>query len=85
MKATGIVRQIDHMGRFVIPMEMRRVLHLENKDSMEVYTEGDAIILKKYEPSCIFCRSADDIISFKGHNICRACLTELNRSTTESV
>ena len=85
MKATGIVRKVDELGRIVLPIELRRTLDIAEKDAIEIYVDGTSIILKKYEPSCIFCRSADDIISFKGHNICRACLTELNRSTTESV
>ena len=78
MKSTGIVRRIDELGRLVIPMELRRAFNLrDNMDSLEIFVEGDTIILKKYEPSCIFCDSADNIVKFKGRNICDACLKEL--------
>ncbi len=81
MKATGIVRQIDSLGRIVIPKELRRVMKItDEKDSMEIFTEGDTIILKKYEPCCMFCNEADDLVEFKGHSICKSCLNELNKA-----
>ena len=81
MKATGIVRQIDSLGRIVIPKELRRVMRItDEKDAMEIFTEGDTIILKKYEPCCMFCNEADDLVEFKGHSICKACLSELNKA-----
>jgi AbrB family transcriptional regulator, transcriptional pleiotropic regulator of transition state genes len=48
MKSTGIVRKLDDLGRVVIPMEIRRVLALKEKDSIEIFVEEDKIILKKY-------------------------------------
>jgi len=81
MKSTGIVRRIDELGRLVIPMELRRAFNLrDNVDSLEIFVEGDTIILKKYEPSCIFCDSADDVEKFKGRNICAKCLGELAKN-----
>lgn len=81
MKATGIVRQIDSLGRIVIPKELRRVMKItDEKDAMEIFTEGDTIILKKYEPCCMFCNEADDLVEFKGHSICKVCLSELNKA-----
>ena len=55
MKSTGIVRKVDELGRVVIPKELRKTLDIAEKDGMEIYVDGNAIILKKYEPSCIFC------------------------------
>lgn len=51
MKATGIVRRIDDLGRIVIPKEIRRTLHINEGDPLEVYTKSEGeIILKKYSP-----------------------------------
>ena len=77
MKTTGIVRQMDTLGRIVLPIELRRTLDIAQKDSLEICVEGNQIILKKYEPTCIFCENSRDIISFKGKNICPDCLKEL--------
>lgn len=77
MKSTGIVRKVDELGRIVLPIELRRTLNIDVKDSLEIYVDGSQIVLTKYEPSCIFCGSAEDVISFKGKNVCRHCLKEL--------
>lgn len=79
MKSTGIVRKIDELGRIVLPMELRKTLNLEVKDSMEIYVEKDAIILKKYEPSCVFCGESANITNFKGKNICDKCKCEITK------
>lgn len=77
MKSTGIVRRIDELGRVVIPIELRRMLDLEVKDAVEIYTENDMIIFKKYEPACIFCGQARDIVNIKGKSVCPSCIKEL--------
>lgn len=79
MKSTGIVRKVDELGRVVIPKELRKTLDIAEKDGMEIYVDGNAIILKKYEPSCIFCGNAADVFIFKGRNICPNCLEELKK------
>ena len=79
MKSTGIVRKIDELGRIVLPMELRRTLNLNIKDSIEIYVEGESIILKKYEPCCIFCGEATNVNHFKGKNVCDKCLKELTK------
>ena len=73
MKSTGIVRKVDELGRVVIPIELRRTLQIEEKDALEIYVDGEKIILKKYEPACIFCDNAEGIRSFKEKNICKGC------------
>lgn len=77
MKATGIVRKVDELGRIVLPIELRRTLSIDIKDPLEIYVEGEQIALKKYEPSCIFCGNAKDVVNYKGKNICKSCLKEL--------
>ena len=79
MKSTGIVRKVDELGRIVLPMELRRSLDIAIKDSLEIYVDGNSIILKKYQPACIFCNEADDVISYKGKNICRKCLENMTK------
>ena len=77
MKSTGIVRKVDELGRIVLPIELRRTLDIAEKDTLEIYVDGTSIVLKKYQPSCVFCDSAKDVINFREKNICAACLQEL--------
>ena len=73
MKSTGIVRKIDSLGRIVLPIELRRSLDVGDADSLEIYVDGDTIVLKKYQPACIFCGSAVDVQTYQGRNICKEC------------
>ena len=77
MKETGIIRPIDELGRLVLPMELRRSLDLKPKDGVEIYTEGDKIILKKYSPSCIFCGSKNELRDFRGKPVCGDCAAQI--------
>lgn len=77
MKSTGIVRKVDELGRIVLPIELRRTLDISEKDTLDIYVEGSAIVLRKYRPSCIFCDSTRDVFQFKGKNLCPRCLKEL--------
>lgn len=79
MKATGITRKVDELGRIVLPIELRRVNGIDVKDTIEIYTEDDKIILKKYAPACMFCGEAADVVSYKGKNICPACAKEIGK------
>lgn len=79
MKSTGVVRKVDELGRIVLPIELRRILDIEVKDALEIFTEGDQIILRKYQPACIFCGEANDMTNFKGKNICEHCLKQLKK------
>lgn len=78
MKATGIVRKVDELGRIVLPIELRRTLGIEEKDRIEIFVDGESIILRKYQPACIFCDNAKDIINYKGKNICPDCIRAMN-------
>ena len=77
MKATGMIRSLDQLGRIVIPIELRRVLDIAIGDGLEFYSDENTIVLKKYEPACIFCDNAKDITQFKGKNICPTCFEDL--------
>lgn len=78
IKSTGIVRKVDELGRIVLPIELRRTLGIEEKDRIEIFVDGESIILRKYQPACIFCDNAKDIINYKGKNICPDCIRAMN-------
>lgn len=78
MKSTGIVRKVNELGRIVLPIELRRTLGIEEKDRIEIFVDGESIILRKYQPACIFCDNARDIINYKGKNICPECIKAMN-------
>jgi len=77
MKSTGIVRKVDELGRIVIPIELRRTLDIAVKDSLEIFVDTDKIVLKKYQPACIFCGQASNLTNFKEKNVCKNCLMEM--------
>lgn len=78
MKATGIIRNIDELGRIVIPKEIRRSMAIESDDPMEIFVEGDGIVLRKYEPACVFCGSCDEIVIYRDKRVCASCVRELS-------
>lgn len=77
MKSTGIVRNIDELGRIVVPKEIRQRFGIAKNDPVEIYVENDSIILRKYTPVCHFCGSTEDIVEYKDKCVCRACVNEL--------
>lgn len=74
MKSTGIIRRVDELGRIVLPIELRRMLDIGERDELEIYIENDHIILQKFEPACIFCGSARSLVNYCGKNVCRSCI-----------
>lgn len=85
MKSTGVVRRVDELGRIVIPVELRRNLDIAEKDALEIYVDGEQIILKKYEPACIFCGEAKDVVNYMGKNVCKKCLKEISNALPRTV
>ena len=73
MKSTGVVRKVDELGRKVLPKELRTILGIDVKDSIEIFTDGDKIVLQKYQPACTCCNNANDVIYFNGKRICAEC------------
>ena len=79
MKSTGVVRKVDELGRIVLPKEIRTVLDINQKDSIEIFIDEDRIILQKYQPACVFCDNTDDIVYFNGKRICNACIEKMKK------
>lgn len=79
MKSTGIVRKIDELGRIVLPIELRRTLGIESRDSVEIFVDQDAVILRKFKRNCIFCGDGEDLMEFKGKPICHKCKDEISK------
>ena len=77
MKATGIVRKVDELGRIVLPIELRRKMHIDVKDALEVYVDDDRIILMKYEPACVFTADSDDLYEYKGRKVSAKAIQEM--------
>ncbi len=77
MKSTGIVRQLDSLGRIVLPIELRRSLNIDSKDLLEIMADGNSVVLRKYEPNCSFCGSSGKLSSYRDKLICRRCLKEI--------
>ena len=77
MKSTGIIRKVDDLGRIVLPIELRRTLDIVERDELEIYMENDQIVLRKYEPSCVFCGADRRLVLYAGKNICRDCVKEM--------
>jgi transcriptional pleiotropic regulator of transition state genes len=77
MKSTGVVRKVDELGRVVLPMELRRTMNINEKDPLEIYVDGESIILRKYSPGCIFCGNANGVRNYKEKYLCDSCIREL--------
>ena len=77
MKSTGIVRPVDAVGRIVLPIELRRIMDIGPKDSIEIFVEGSYVMLKKYQPRCIFCEGMDNVKAYRGKNVCADCIEKM--------
>ena len=77
MKTTGMIRQLDSLGRIVLPIELRRTLDINTKDMLEILVDGNTILLRKYEPNCHFCGSSQGLTLYREKPVCRRCLKEL--------
>ena len=78
MKSTGIIRKVDDLGRIVLPIEIRRTLDIAERDELEIYLDDDKVVLKKYEPSCIFCGSSCGLVTYHGRNVCMECIENMS-------
>ncbi|MDR1704047.1 MAG: AbrB/MazE/SpoVT family DNA-binding domain-containing protein [Clostridiales bacterium] len=79
MKSTGIVRKVDELGRIVLPIELRKTLLINDRDALEIFTNGDTVVLKKYIPSDIFTGDMDDLVEYKGLKVSLNSIRELAR------
>ena len=91
MKSTGIIRRIDELGRIVLPVELRRILDIKSckekgssnksdSDAVEIFVDGEEIILRKYVPGCHCCGNMDNLVEVMGLKICPECLEEFNKA-----
>jgi transcriptional pleiotropic regulator of transition state genes len=80
MKATGVVRRVDELGRVVLPVELRKTMNIKDRDSQEVFVDGEKKKKKKYEPACTFTGSADDLVDYKGRKVSKQAIKELAKA-----
>lgn len=83
MKSTGIIRRVDELGRVVIPIEIRNQFNIIEKDPIEIYVEGGTIVLKKFEPNCIFCDNTKNLVAFNDKLICEECAKKIGKLEPE--
>lgn len=83
MKSTGIIRRVDELGRVVIPIELRNQFNIVEKDPIEIYVDGSSIVLKKYEPNCIFCGNTKSLVTYKDKLICPKCIASLSKTESQ--
>ena len=84
MKSTGIIRRVDELGRVVIPIEIRNQFNIAEKDPIEIYVDGSSIILKKFEPNCIFCGNTQDLLNYNDKLICGKCSKKISNLKKEN-
>lgn len=84
MKATGIVRKVDELGRVVIPIELRNKFDIKVKDPIEIFVESNTIVLKKYEPNCVFCGNTKELVSYNDKLVCEKCIEKLNNKVKDN-
>lgn len=77
MKSTGIVRRVDELGRVVIPIEIRNKFEIKEKDPIEIYVDGSSIILKKFEPNCVFCGNSKNLVEYNDKLVCNKCIKKI--------
>ena len=80
MKSTGMVRKVDDLGRVVIPIEIRRSLNIRIKDALEIFVDGNRIVMQKVEKGCVFCGNMEDLATIHDRSICKECITLLSES-----
>ena len=74
MKSTGIVRKMDELGRIVLPMEIRNTFDINPRDPLEIFIDEDCIVLRKYQPACVFCGDPRDNVIFGQKRVCKKCI-----------
>ncbi len=79
MKATGYTRKVDTLGRIVLPKSLRKQMDIAINDDIKFLVDGDMIVIKKYEPSCIFCDTEENVLNYRGKYICNKCMDGLKK------
>ena len=79
MRTPFLIRRVDDLGRIVIPIELRRMLDLENGQDMSITVQADALVLRKFQPGCIFCGEREQLVIFEGKHVCTCCRNRLTQ------
>ena len=77
MKTLSFIRRVDNLGRIVIPVELRRILEVEDGQEVEMTLHADTLVLRKFEPGCLFCGALEELVVYEGKNICVSCRRRL--------
>ncbi len=77
MRESYVTRPLDDNGRVVIPMEIRRALHIHPNDLLAITAQNGMITLVKHMPGCVFCGETEDTVYFHEKALCRKCVAEL--------
>lgn len=80
LKSTGVVRRVDDLGRVVIPKELRRTLGINELDAVEIFTNGEHIVLRKYVPGCVLCGNLEELHTIEGKQVCLSCRIKIGRT-----
>jgi transcriptional pleiotropic regulator of transition state genes len=80
MKESGIVRNVDNVGRIVIPKEIRKILGINEGDPVEIVKVNNDVVLRKYSEGCIFCGNENDVSEFKEMSVCSGCRRALGEA-----
>ena len=78
VRMIGTARQIDQLGRVVVPAELRRILSMRQGDLLDIRAEDGRLILQKIEPECAICTRTDDLVELHEKHVCRDCVRELS-------
>ena len=77
MRSTGIVRKVDELGRVVLPKELRTSFDIQEKDGLEIFTDGESIVLRKYNPGCALCGGMEGLKDIWDKKVCCKCRDQL--------
>lgn len=79
MKQIGYVSKIDTLGRVVIPKPVRQMFNLEKEDAIEILPKDNGLLIRKYQPTCLFCGEIDNVISHEGITVCAECIEKMHK------
>jgi transcriptional pleiotropic regulator of transition state genes len=73
MRALGITRNVDALGRIVIPKEVRKALNIAEGTAMEMLSDDNGVYMRRYVAGCTFCNGMDNLVEFGGTRVCKVC------------
>ena len=80
MQSSGLIRKIDDLGRIVLPAEIRRVLGLRTHDSLDITHDGECIVLRKHEATCVLCGQTGSMVPFNDRLVCKHCMQKVKEA-----